>query len=59
MDVPDAGGPAVLFLTADTSHRFAGIPAGIGSNQRQKLFQVQLLMALGNCRPGAPRKKYK
>jgi len=49
------GGVRILFLLADTAHRFVGIPVGIGSNQRRKQFQIQLLMVLGDCRPGAPQ----
>jgi hypothetical protein len=54
---PAAGEPAVLFLSANTARHPAGICAGIGSNRRQKWFQIQMVMALGNYRPGAPRKK--
>ena len=45
---------AVLFLRANTERHPVGISVGIGSNRRRKLFQIQLVMVLGDCRPGAP-----
>ena len=51
------GKPAVLFLSANTARHPAGICAGIGSNRRQKRHQIQMVMVLSDCRPGAPRKK--
>jgi hypothetical protein len=42
------------FLRADTERDLVGISVGIDSNRRQKLFQIQLVMVLGDCRPGAP-----
>jgi hypothetical protein len=32
--VPAAGGPAILFLPANTARQLAGISVGIGSNLR-------------------------
>jgi hypothetical protein len=55
--VPAAEELADLFLRANTEHHVAGISAGIGSNRRQKKFYIQLVIALGDCRPGALRKK--
>ena len=52
--VPTAWEPAVLFLLANTVRQLVGISVGIGSNRRLKLFQIQLVMVLGDCRPGAP-----
>jgi hypothetical protein len=52
--VPAAEELAVLFLRANTERHLVGISVGIGSNRRQKLFQIQLVMLLGDCRPGAP-----
>jgi hypothetical protein len=43
---------AGLFLRANTERHLVGISVGIGSNRRRKLFQIQLVMALGDCRPG-------
>ncbi|MHC2331689.1 hypothetical protein [Bradyrhizobium sp. USDA 4454] len=40
------------FLSANTARHPAGICAGIGSNRRQNCFQIQMVMALGNYRPG-------
>jgi hypothetical protein len=56
--VPAAGEPAILFLPANTARQLVGISVGIGSNRRLKLFQIQLVMVLGDCRPGAPYRKY-
>jgi hypothetical protein len=55
--VPAAWEPAILFLLANAVRQLVGISVGIGSNRRLKLLQIQLVMVLGNCRPGAPRKK--
>jgi hypothetical protein len=52
--VPAAEELAVLFLRANTERHLVGISVGIGSNRRRKLFQIQLVMVLGDCRPGAP-----
>jgi hypothetical protein len=52
------GEPAVLFLPANTARQLVGISVGIGSNRRLKLFQNQLVMVVGDCRPGAPGKKH-
>jgi hypothetical protein len=43
---------AGLFLRANTERHLVGISVGIGSNRRRKLFQIQLVMVLGDCRPG-------
>ena len=50
----NAGEPAILFLPANSARRLVGISVGIGSSRRQKMFQIQLVMILGDCRPGAP-----
>lgn len=52
--LPAAWEPAVLFLLANTVRQLVGISVGIGSNRWIKLFQIQLVMVLGDCRPGAP-----
>ena len=46
---------AVLFLRANTARHLVGISVGIGSNRRRTIFQIQLVMVLGDCRPGAGR----
>src|SRR5277367_3058529 len=46
--------PAVLFLPANTARYLVGISVGIGSSRRRKLPQLQLVMVLSDCRPGAP-----
>jgi hypothetical protein len=48
---------ADLFLQANAARHLVGIPVGIRSNRRLKLLQLQFVMLLGDCRPGAPRKK--
>jgi hypothetical protein len=53
--VPAAWEPAILFLLANAVRQLVGISVGIGSNRRLKLLQIQLVMVLGDCRPGAPR----
>jgi hypothetical protein len=53
--VPVAEEPAVLFLRANIERHLVGISVGIGSNWRRKLLQIQLIMVLGDCRPGAPQ----
>jgi hypothetical protein len=50
-----AAQPAVLILPANTVRQLVGISVGIDSNQRRKLFQIQWVMVIGDCRPGAPR----
>lgn len=57
--VPAAEEFADLFLRANTERHLVGISVGIGNNRRRKLFQIQLVMVLGNCRPEAPDIKYK
>jgi hypothetical protein len=52
--VPDAGPPAALFLRANAARQLVGISVGIGSNRRGKLLQVQMVIGVGACRPGAP-----
>jgi hypothetical protein len=52
--VPAAGESAVLFLSANTACQLVGISVGIDSRRRQKLSQLQLVMVLSDCRPGAP-----
>jgi hypothetical protein len=52
--VPNAGKPAILFLPANTARHLVGISVGIGSHRRLKLLQIQMVMALGGYRPGAP-----
>jgi hypothetical protein len=54
MAVPAAEEPAVLLLRANTVRHLVGISVGIGSNRRPKSLQIQFVMVLGNCRPGAP-----
>jgi hypothetical protein len=49
-----AGEPAVLFLPANTVRELVGISVGIGSHRRRKLLQIQIVMELGDYRPGAP-----
>ena len=46
--------PAVLFLPANTPRHLVGISVGIGSSRRRKLMQLQPVMVLSDCRPGAP-----
>ena len=45
---------ADLFLRVTAVRHLVGIPVGIRSNRRLKLLQIQLVMRLGDCRPGAP-----
>jgi hypothetical protein len=47
--------PAVLFLRANTVRHLVGISVGIGSDLRRKSLQIQFVIALGDCRPGASR----
>jgi hypothetical protein len=54
MGVPAAGEPFVLFLPANIAHQFVGISVGIGHDRRRKLLQIQMIMRLNGCRPGAP-----
>jgi hypothetical protein len=51
---PAAGGARCLFLSAHTARQLVGISVGIGSNRRGKLLQVQMVIGVGACRPGAP-----
>jgi hypothetical protein len=51
-DVLTAGEPTVLFLPANAARQPAGISVGIGSNQRRKLLQIQMVIGLGGYRPG-------
>lgn len=48
------GASCFYFLHANPARPLVGISVGIGSNRRRKLFQIQLVMVLGDCRPGAP-----
>ena len=52
--VPAAEGACCFIWRANSERHLAGISVGIGSNRRRKLSQIQLVMVLGNCRPGAP-----
>jgi hypothetical protein len=52
--VPAAEELAVLFLRANAERNLVGISVGIGSNGRRKFLQIQFVMVLGACRPGAP-----
>jgi hypothetical protein len=52
--VPAAGEAAVLFLPANTARQLVGISVGIGSNLRSKSLQIQMIMEIDDCRPGAP-----
>jgi hypothetical protein len=45
---------ADLFLRANAVRHLVGIPVGIRSDWRLKLSQIQLVILLGGCRPGAP-----
>jgi hypothetical protein len=56
--VPAAVEPAVLSLPAIIAHHFVGISVGIGCHLRRKLLQIQIVMALGGNRPGAPSQKH-
>jgi hypothetical protein len=49
-----AAGSLFLFLSANAARHPVGIRVGIGSNARRNLFLIQLVMVLGDCRPGAP-----
>jgi hypothetical protein len=49
-----ADGSLLFYFCQLTTRHPAGICAGIGSNRRQNWFQTQMVMALGNYRPGAP-----
>jgi len=46
--------PAILFLRANTKRHVVGISVGTGNKRRRKPLQIQLVMVLGDCRPGAP-----
>jgi hypothetical protein len=46
---------ASCFIFASYARHLVGISVGIGSNQRQKLLQIQMVIELGGYRPGAPR----
>src|SRR5712671_5829007 len=52
--VPAAVESPVLFFPANTARHLVGISVGIGSHRRLKLLQIQMVMALGDYRPGAP-----
>jgi hypothetical protein len=52
--VPNARKAAILFLPANTARQLVGISVGIGSNRRGKFLQIQMVIALGGYRPGAP-----
>lgn len=43
-----------LFLRATAVRHLVGIPVGIRSNRRLKLSQIQIVIRLDDCRPGAP-----
>jgi hypothetical protein len=45
---------ALYFCELIPARHLVGISVGIGSNRRQKILQLQLVMVLGDCRPGAP-----
>jgi hypothetical protein len=47
-----AAEPVVKSFLADTVRQLVGISVGIDSNRRRKLFRIQLVMMLGDCRPG-------
>ena len=57
--VPAAVESAVLFLPTDTARHLVGISVGIDKRRRRNIMQIQSVMLLDDCRPGAPRKKYK
>ena len=48
---------SLLFYFCQPAQRvnFVGISVGIGNDRRQKLLYVQMVMAAGGYRPGAPR----
>jgi hypothetical protein len=46
--VPAAVEPPALFLPTNGARHFVGI----GRHRRLKLLQIQMVMALGDCRPG-------
>lgn len=50
---------ADLFLRANAARHLVGIPVGIRSNRRLKLLQLQFVMLLSDCRPGAPTRLFK
>lgn len=43
-----------LFLRVTAVRHLVGIPVGIRSNRRLKLSQIQIVIRLDDCRPGAP-----
>jgi hypothetical protein len=51
---PAAAEPVVEFFLANAVRQLVGISVGIDSNQRRKLLQIQSVVVLGDCRPGAP-----
>jgi hypothetical protein len=48
-------GACCFIFASYTARQLVGISVGIGNNRRQKLLQIQMVMALGDYRPGAPR----
>jgi len=46
--------PADFIFLCRSARQLVGISVGIGTNQRRKPLQIQSLMVLGDCRPGAP-----
>jgi hypothetical protein len=50
-----APGACYFIFASYTARRLVGIPVGIGSNLRRKLLYIQMVMAVVEYRPGAPR----
>src|SRR5258708_17933366 len=49
------GACCFIFFASYTARQLVGISVGIGDNRRQNLLQIQMVMALGGYRPGAPK----
>jgi hypothetical protein len=47
-------GACCFIFASYTARQLVGISVGIDNNRRHKLLQIQMVMALGGYRPGAP-----
>jgi hypothetical protein len=49
-----APGSLLLYLASYIAGHLVGISVGISGNRRRKLLYIQMVMAVGEYRPGAP-----
>jgi hypothetical protein len=50
-----APGSLLFYFASYIARHLVGISVGIGSNRRRKLLYIQMVMAVVEYRPGAPR----